>query len=330
MLDNINPVYKSKYAFVGVGKHSLSTFYPILSYLNTPIKYIVTQRSDFGNQIVNKFPQAKAVKSYDEILADQEVRGIFISAAPKSHFDLTRKALENHKHVFVEKPVCHSSEQLKQLISVGNTLCMVGLQKRYGVLNALVKKKYPRPMYYSAHYAVGSYPEGSPVYELFIHPIDNTIFLFGRATISFIRKIVNHNSVTILLHLEHDSGVQGTLELSTCHNWDDPIDFLRLEMPSETVHIDYPSYLSTTSKEKCFYGLPLNKAFRLPLKKKVIYQNTGKIASLETNPLFEAGYFNEIKEFINFVENPGTAQLATSSIDQLLDTHQLLDIIQNY
>src|SRR5215203_2898768 len=183
LLDSINFAYENKYAFIGVGRHSLSTFYPILTYLNTPLKYIVTQRSDFGKAIANKFPQAKATNSFEEILSDQEVKGIFICAAPKNHFELTYQALKHNKNVFVEKPACYSLEQLKELISVCHSSCIVGLQKRYSVLNAIVKKKYPKPLHYVAQYAVGAYPEGDPVYELFIHPLDNVSYLFGSASV---------------------------------------------------------------------------------------------------------------------------------------------------
>ena len=35
--------YKEKYAFVGIGNHSINNLYPVLNYLNVDIKYIIVK-----------------------------------------------------------------------------------------------------------------------------------------------------------------------------------------------------------------------------------------------------------------------------------------------
>lgn len=327
ILDNVSPSYSHKYAFVGVGQHSLSTFYPILSFINTPLKYILTEKSSFGKQVASKFPSSIATNDYDAILQDPEVKGIFISGTPSSHFDLTYKALKHHKNVFVEKPVCFSLSELQQLISICQMNCIVGLQKRYSTINTFLKNKQLKPLYYSGRYSIGRYPEGDPLYELFIHPIDNLTYLFGEATVAFSKRITNKDGVTLMLYLEHSSGVNGTLELSTDHNWNDPIDTLRLELPDETISINYPGHIESISKEKSLFGIPLNKIFQSPVEKRILYNNTGIINNIERNTLYEAGYFNEIKEFISLVESNKVNTKATSSIHQLIDTYKLMEYI---
>lgn len=103
LLKEMNPSYKYKYAFVGVGQHSLSVFYPILNFIQTPLKYILTQQSSLGNLLLSKFPGATATNNYHQILDDPEIKGIFICSHPSSHFKLIEQALKHNKHVFVEK-----------------------------------------------------------------------------------------------------------------------------------------------------------------------------------------------------------------------------------
>ena len=58
--------------------------------------------------------------SYDELIADQEVNAVYLPLPPSLHFEWARKALENGKHVFLEKPsaVCYKeTENLVKLAS---------------------------------------------------------------------------------------------------------------------------------------------------------------------------------------------------------------------
>lgn len=327
IINNISPDFSYKYAFVGVGQHSLSTFYPILIYLNTPVKYIFTEKSHYATQMALKFPNAKATHDYEEILADPEVKGLFICGNPANHFQLTSKALLHNKDVFVEKPVCFKYEELKELISICKSYCVVGLQKRFSTINTILKKNYSNPVYYSSRYAIGAYPEGNALINLFIHPIDNLIYLFGKANIVYHTKIQNKNNVIYLLHLKHENGIIGTLELSTDHNWSMPIDTLRLELLNETVLIHYPGYIESTPKEKNILGIPFNKILQKPITKKIIYNNNGSL-HIEKNILFEAGFFNEVKDFIAFVEGNESSKMPKNSIHQLINTYELLDYLE--
>lgn len=331
ILQKISPKCQKQYAVIGVGQHSLATFYPLFSYLNIPIRYILTKKSGFGNDLAIKFPEAKATNNYEDILQDPLIDGIFICSQPSTHFELIKKALSHNKFVFTEKPPCFSTAELQELIKIGEQNCLVGLQKRFSPLTQIIKNQYAHPLFYQSRYALGSYPEGNPIYDLFIHPVDNLLFLFGPAKIAHIRKVKNKDSIVFIIYLLHDSGVEGILELSTNHNWNDPIDTLRLEMQSEEVFINYPNFISTTSKEKKIFGLSINKAFRQPVTKRIIYQNKGILNTLENNVLYEAGYFQEVKAFVSLVEDATEKRNVNhSNLQSMIDTYSILDLINSY
>lgn len=68
----------------------------------------------------------KLCLSADEIINDPTIDAVVIATPVWTHFTLASQALKNNKHVLVEKPICSSSEETKELIflaeSAGLTL----------------------------------------------------------------------------------------------------------------------------------------------------------------------------------------------------------------
>jgi len=63
------------------------------------------------------FPDAMKVREADKIIADPSIDIVSIASFDEYHFSQTRDALNAGKHVFVEKPICRSEEELVQLRS---------------------------------------------------------------------------------------------------------------------------------------------------------------------------------------------------------------------
>lgn len=51
-------------------------------------------------------------------MEDKDIEAIFIATPPETHFSIAKQALENGKHIFIEKPITRSSEEAKQLIKL--------------------------------------------------------------------------------------------------------------------------------------------------------------------------------------------------------------------
>ncbi|MBQ2523296.1 MAG: Gfo/Idh/MocA family oxidoreductase, partial [Prevotella sp.] len=181
--------FQHAYAFIGMGQHSLTNLYPVLHYLGVPLKYICVTSERKAKLIEKKFMGVKATTSLDEILKDENVKGVFVAATPTSHFSIATQVLQSGKSLFIEKPPCQTLEQLDTLIGLQQKLrspvVMVGLQKRYAPVVHLLKKRLDKEhlVNYDLHYLTGAYPEGNAMLDLYIHPLDLVVYLFGKPEI---------------------------------------------------------------------------------------------------------------------------------------------------
>ncbi len=64
------------------------------------------------------FPQIKITRDFNELLTDPGIDVIAIVTPVSTHYDLAKKALENGKHVFVEKPFTQTPAQSLELINI--------------------------------------------------------------------------------------------------------------------------------------------------------------------------------------------------------------------
>ena len=64
------------------------------------------------------YPEIKTVTDPAEILRSPEIDAVAVITPVWTHFDLAKAALENGKHVFVEKPFTSNTDQAEQLIEL--------------------------------------------------------------------------------------------------------------------------------------------------------------------------------------------------------------------
>lgn len=58
---------------------------------------------------------ARPASSYEDVLADDETKVVSIASFDDAHFEQTLAALEAGKHVFVEKPLCRTVDEVREL-----------------------------------------------------------------------------------------------------------------------------------------------------------------------------------------------------------------------
>jgi len=322
--------YTSKYAFIGIGNHSINNLYPVLNYLNVDLKYIVSGSNETAMSVNENFNNTIGTTDLDLVLSDSEITGVFICANPESHFSLTKKVLEKGKNVFVEKPPCSSSEELKELIKLEKNsagFVLAGLQKRYTPVYQILKSRIKNTKNYSLKYYTGAYPEGNPVMDLFIHPIDIAAYLFGEGSLTSVQKTESgKGAATYFLHIKHTNGTIGNIELSSDFWWAKANESLVVNTDKLIYEATNTDKLVCYNKPKQILNVPLEKIKSPEISIKTLYEHNRFLPVAEQNELFSAGYFNELKTFLNLCENHKTKN--NSELSSLINTYDLLNKIK--
>ncbi|WP_422090922.1 Gfo/Idh/MocA family protein [Tenacibaculum ovolyticum] len=95
-----------------------------------------------------------------------------------SHFDCAKQAIENGKHVFIEKPITNTlqeAEAIKTLASQNHVRGQVGHVERFNPAFTAVKDMIDSPMFIETHRLAEFNPRGTDVpvvLDLMIHDID--------------------------------------------------------------------------------------------------------------------------------------------------------------
>ncbi len=306
--------FKSQYAFIGVGSHSLDNLYPVLDYLNISLKYICSKRLKHA-KILSKKYKTLPVNNILEVFEDKEVDGVFISYHPDFHYTIALEALEAGKHVFVEKPPCRNLNELEILINKAksnNLVFSVGFQRKYSPCYKKLKRCLKDSLFYDYKYCIGLYPEGNAIIELFIHSLNILSYLFGKVT-TF--ELKNPCSNTFLLISTHKSGVCGTITLSTSHSWHLAFETLSVNTKKGFYNLKYPDNLSFTATTLNIAGVPFEKIIQKPQETKILFQANSFIPVGKNNQIYTSGYYNELEDFCMNVENKNNKKINNDIIE---------------
>ena len=64
-----------------------------------------------------RYPRAQTTTSLDDMLADPELDAVVVATTASEHYEISKRALEAGKHVFVEKPPAETDAQVEDLIA---------------------------------------------------------------------------------------------------------------------------------------------------------------------------------------------------------------------
>lgn len=308
--------YSAMYAFVGVGSHALQNLYPVLQYLGIPLKYICCKTPDKQALIERRFG-VTATTSLDIILNDPEVKGVFVCTSTQSHYDICTRVIESGKYLFVEKPPCQTLDQLELLIAADKKqIVMVGMQKRYSPLIQALKKRLAKndPINYTMSYHTGTYPEGNPFADLFIHPVDLALYLFGNAELKSVQQINRNGTTTIQGLLSHGTA-KGFIELSTAYSWTNPKETLHVNTQAGEYRLEQMERLCHYPHPKRIAGIPLEKLGLFTNSEQVLFERNNFNPLAVNNQIYTQGFLSEIRAFADMVELSGENISPLSSMD---------------
>lgn len=157
----------------------------------------ITERSK--NLARERYPQARIVRSFDELLEVDGLELVVVNTPDSSHYEYARRALEAGKHVIVEKPFTQTVEEANELVALaaGKGLTLSVYQNRRwdsdfltvkeilakNLLGRLVKFESTFPRFRN-FIKQGTWKEtgeagGGMTYNLGAHVIDQAVQLFG-------------------------------------------------------------------------------------------------------------------------------------------------------
>lgn len=118
----------------------------------------------------------KNFSSVDELL--NECDAIDIVTPTVTHHPLAIKALKNSKHLFIEKPLCSTLDEAKQIMALAqeaDVKVQVGHVERFNPAFLSVKNYFDQPLFIETHRLAQFNPRGtdvSVILDLMIHDID--------------------------------------------------------------------------------------------------------------------------------------------------------------
>jgi predicted dehydrogenase/threonine dehydrogenase-like Zn-dependent dehydrogenase len=133
--------------FIGAGNYASSMLLPHLAgRADVELSRVATNRSLSAANAQRKFGFAAANTDADAVLSDETIDAVFVVTRHSSHAELTCRALEAGKAVFVEKPLALTIEETERILATvdatGNDRLMVGFNRRFAPLLVDMKKRY--------------------------------------------------------------------------------------------------------------------------------------------------------------------------------------------
>ena len=162
---------KTVFGVVGAGNFTKMVIVPTMRKLDYNIKYVASEKGLSSTVLAKKYKIAFATSDYRQILNDPEVTAVAIAVRHNLHARLVQESLEAGKHVFVEKPLALTNEELDGIEVAyrrsGKTVT-VGFNRRFSPFSQRAKDllKDSGPINVIATMNAGFIPPGSWVHDM--------------------------------------------------------------------------------------------------------------------------------------------------------------------
>jgi len=143
------PVGKVGIGFIGAGSYAQSNLLPNLPRTGDVVRCgVLTNSGTTSKRVAEKFNFQFCASDADDIFGSGEINTVFIATRHDTHGDYVLQSIRAGKHVFVEKPVCLSIDELieiRQAYAEANKQrplhLMVGFNRRFSPHVTSIKKK---------------------------------------------------------------------------------------------------------------------------------------------------------------------------------------------
>lgn len=133
-------------ALVGAGNFTTATLIPALKKLgNVRLLSICSAGGLTARSAARRHGFEEAVSDFQQVLANPQVNAVVIATRHDTHASFAAQALRAGKHVFVEKPLALTREQLDEVISAqreSGRILVPGFNRRYSPMSVAVRDHF--------------------------------------------------------------------------------------------------------------------------------------------------------------------------------------------
>lgn len=212
-------------AIIGAGNFAKMSMLPALKNTNANIKHIVSAGGVNGTALAKKHNIAQSTTDYDLVLDDKDVDLVMITTRHNLHANMVVKALNKGKHVFVEKPLALTIEELENIEEAyekNNGKLMIGFNRRFSPHTKKIKSLLGNaPMNIVATMNAGAIPSDVWVHDMAVgggriigeacHYLDLMVYISGSKIKSVCMNALgtnpseNTDNASILVKMENGS-----------------------------------------------------------------------------------------------------------------------------
>jgi predicted dehydrogenase/threonine dehydrogenase-like Zn-dependent dehydrogenase len=123
-------------SFIGSGNYATAVLIPAFKAAGARLRSVVSSAGVTGLHAGRKFGFEETTTDSDRLLTDSETSAIVVTTRHNSHARFVKQALQAGKHVFVEKPLCLTLDELVAIVDqvfsmVSPPIMMVGFNRRF-------------------------------------------------------------------------------------------------------------------------------------------------------------------------------------------------------
>lgn len=225
------PVAAVSIGCIGAGSYAQGNLLPNIPQKDGQIvcKGVLTNTGTTSKRVAERFGFEFCTSSEEDILGNSDINTLFIATRHDSHAGYVAKGLQAGKHIFVEKPLCLTRDELDNIVQLhreaSDRHVMVGFNRRFSSLSVALKKRMgsgPMSMIYRVNAGFipgeswmqdGEIGGGRIVGEA-CHFIDYLTWLNGSLPVSVYASALpdagNHND-TVNIHLSFANGSTGVV-----------------------------------------------------------------------------------------------------------------------
>lgn len=141
------PVSKINIGFIGAGSYAQGNLLPNIPKNNDVVcKGVLTNNGTTSKRVAERFGFEFCTSNEKDILENPDINTLFIATRHDSHAEYVLKGLGSGKHIFVEKPLCLTIDELEQIkngqqATSNKQQVLVGFNRRFSALSTSLKKQ---------------------------------------------------------------------------------------------------------------------------------------------------------------------------------------------